>query len=154
MGTVSTTATSTTSSGFVMQAYGKGILDLGMWATLSDLSALGQRLGQPPDTPSPPESQYELYAEAVQAAETEATIVSQVERLVKHSETKGPDMAEGLSMNEYGRCPVHTRARRRLVCRQPPFITLPCLAGELKGTGKYMRRAALFYARNNALAYL
>lgn len=115
--------------------------------------------------------------------------MSQVERLLKHPEPKGyrrvlnkaftafpeagfneglsapqPDIIEGLSMNEYGRFPVRTRIPGAvLYADNPRSITLPHLAGELKGTGKDMRRAALqsrydgaalVYARNNALAYL
>lgn len=136
----------------------------------SNWTEVYQRLNKPRDTPSPPESQYELYVEAVEAAETQATTVSQVERLLKHPEVKAyrrvldkaftafpdadvndglpapqPDIVEGLSMNEYGQFTVSTQIPgAALYADSPRSIALPHLAGEIWGsTGKDKRRADL-----------
>ncbi|KAL1893710.1 hypothetical protein Sste5346_006209 [Sporothrix stenoceras] len=123
---------STSTAASTIQASKDVFLRPGKSKPPSNLEEIRQRLDQPHDTPSPPESRYELYVEAVEAAETEATIVSQVERLLKHPETKGyrlvlnqaflaypedagfneglespqPNIVEGLSLNEYRWFPV------------------------------------------------
>jgi hypothetical protein len=75
-----------------------------------------------------------------------------------------PDMVEGLEMPEFDPFPVHKRLGGAAApYSSPNAITLPHLAGELKGPGKDMNLARLqaaydgahiVYGRNEARSYL
>jgi hypothetical protein len=74
-----------------------------------------------------------------------------------------PDFVEGLEIREYQPFPVDEQVSGAVLFRDDPFsVTLPHIAGEWKGRGKDMDeakmrsaydRAALTYARNQALSY-
>lgn len=168
-----------------------GILDPDMSKPPANLEALRARQARQRESASPPASAYHGYVNKVKGASNEATMVAHANvRLLKQDDSLAyqssynqaftafpknvgfnndmsapqPDFVEGLTMREFFPCPVHLQVPGAVLYKDgAKSITLPHIAGEWKGSGKDMDRAAiqsaydgaaLVYARNQALAYL
>ncbi|KAL1888381.1 hypothetical protein Sste5346_009588 [Sporothrix stenoceras] len=190
-GTTRVTTTSTTSSGFDVQGMKNGILEPEESKPPANLQEIRERMAKPRESASPPASEYECYVDNVKHAGTESTMVFDVGiQLLKRHWGNGyyksmnqaftafpkdvgfnnnlsspqPDFVEGLAMREYMPFPVDQEVPGAVLYKDSRrSITLPHLAGEWKGTGKDMTRAAmqsaydgaaLVYARNQALDVL
>ncbi|KAL8371978.1 hypothetical protein RB595_001680 [Gaeumannomyces hyphopodioides] len=188
-GGLSTTKTlSTTAPGFAIQARKNGILDPLESKPPKNLDNICKRLAGRRATASPPESEYEDYVYAVGVAPNKATIVCEMIPLLKRYpdgyqralnqgftafpggvgfnnglSAPQPDYVEGLESKEYLPLQIDEYVNGAVLYKDSPrSVTLPHLAGEWKGPGRDIRRAALqsgydgaalVYARNQALAY-
>ncbi|KAM4055918.1 hypothetical protein HRG_002844 [Hirsutella rhossiliensis] len=173
----STKTTSTTTSGFAIQAYENGILEPGYSKPPTNLRDIRKRLAQRRGTASPTESVYEDYVDRVQGAGNEATMVFEVGAKLLKGYPKGykrvfnrtftrfpkdagfnnglsaprPDFIEGLEMGEFRPLPVHKHVDGAALYQDDPrSVVLPHLAGEWKGRGKYMDQARLQSAYDGA----
>ncbi|KAJ9155231.1 Heterokaryon incompatibility protein [Pleurostoma richardsiae] len=156
--------TSTTTSGFAIQAYKNGILDPFKSQPPTNLEDIHKRVDQSRETASPPESVYNRYVDKVAHATNEATMVFEDVGFNTGLSTPQPDFVEGLRMEDYRPFPINEHINGAVLYRDDPYsVTLPHLAGEWKGRGKDMDEArlqsaydgaALVYARNQALSYL
>lgn len=173
-----TKTTSTTSSGFAIQAYKNGILDPLSSKPPTNLQDIRERYVQPRRTASPTESVYEDYVNTVGSAPNKATMVFEVGgQLLKKYDDKGyqrvfnqaftgfpkdvgfnkglsapqPDFIEGLRMQEYRPFPVDEEVSGAVLYKDNPrSLTLPHLAGEWKGPGKDMAETKLQSAFDGA----
>ena len=166
----STKTTSTTSSGFAIQAYENGILHPIKSEPPKNLKAIRKRLDQSRETASPPESQYEDYVYGVEVAPNEATMVVEVgKKLLKEYprayskvynqaftgfpkdvgfnnglSAPQPDFVEGLGMPEFQPFPASKQLSGSVLYKDNPFsLVLPHIAGEWKGPGKDMEEARM-----------
>lgn len=173
-----TKTTSTTSSGFAIQARKNGILNPLSSKPPENLEDIRKRYPQPRGTASPTESVYEDYVNTVGGVPNEATMVFEVgAQLLKKYDDKGykrafnqtftgfpkdvgfnnalsvpqPDFVEGLRMEEYRPFPVDEHVSGAVLYKDDPLsLTLPHLAGEWKGPGKDMAEARLQSAYDGA----
>jgi hypothetical protein len=173
-----TKTTSTTSSGFAIQAYNNGILDPLHSKPPTNLEDIQKRYARSRKTVSPSESVHGTYVHRVGSAVNEATMVVEVGgRLLKEYEDRGyqrafnqaftgfskdvgfnndlsapqPDFVEGLEMQEYRPFPVNKHISGAILYKDSPSsLTLPHLAGEWKGRGKDMEEARLQSAYDGA----
>lgn len=128
---IATKATSTTSSGFAIQAYKNGILEPRYSKPTTNLKEIHEQCARSRIAASPIELVYEDYVDRVRGAVNKATMVVEVNRILKEY-PKGykrafsqaftafpkdvgfnnglsalqPDFAEGLEMQEYDPFPV------------------------------------------------
>ncbi len=163
--------TSTTTSGFAIQARQNGMLDPISSKLPTNLEDKRERYARSRDTASPPESAYKRYVNRVAKAPDEATMVFEVGgELLKEYDDEGytrafnqaftgfpkdvglnnglsapqPDFVEGLEMEEYRPFPVDKHVDGAVLYKDNPHsMTLPHLAGEWKGPGKDMGEARL-----------
>ncbi|KAI9779176.1 MAG: hypothetical protein M1839_007711 [Geoglossum umbratile] len=166
-----TKTTSTTLSGFAVQAYENGILDPPCSKPPTNLEDIQKRHAISRETASPTESVHQDYVWTVEAAENESTMVTEVNtRLLKMYQGQGyrkvfnqqftgfpkdvgfnndlsapqPDFVEGLNMLEYKPFPVNKNVSGAVLYKDNiRSLTLPHLAGEWKGRGKNMEKARL-----------
>jgi hypothetical protein len=166
-----TKTTSTTTSGFAIQAYKNGILPPRYSKPPTNLKDFHERHARSRATASPPESVYERYADRVEKAGTEATMVFEVgARMLKEHDDRGygrefdrsfsgfpedvgfnnglsapqPEFVEGLEIGEYRPFPVDEHVGGAILYKDDPYsLTLPHIAGEWKGRGKNMEKATL-----------
>ena len=163
--------TSTTSSGFAIQAYENGILHPFSSKPPENLEDIRKRYAQSRRTASPTESAYKDYVDKVGGASNEATMVFEVGgKLLKEYPMEGyqrtfnqaftgfpkdvglnnglsapqPDFIEGPRMQEFRPFPIHKHINGAVLCKDNPrSVTLSHLAGEWKGPGKDMAEASL-----------
>jgi hypothetical protein len=174
----STKTTSTTSSGFAMRAYENGVLLHVSSKPPTNLKDIHQRYDRSRGTASPTESEYKRYADTVEDAGNEATMVFEVGgKLLKGYDNSGykrafnraftgfpkdvgfnnglsapqPDFVEGLGMEEYDPFPVHKHVDGAVLYKdEPRSVTLSHLAGEWKGPDGNMKEAELQSAYGGA----
>lgn len=175
-GSTKTRTTSTTSSGFDVQARNNGILDPRSSQPPTNLDDLRKRHAESRATASPPESVYNDYADRVERAKNEATIVVETSELLKkypkgYSRTFNqaftnfpknagfndglsapqPDFVEGLEMEEYRPFPVANHIPTAPLYKDDRYsLTLPHVAGEWKGPNGSMKEAELQSAYDGA----
>ncbi|KAI8680557.1 hypothetical protein NCS56_00461400 [Fusarium sp. Ph1] len=173
-----TKTTSTTMSGFVMQARRNGILKPHESKPPVNLGDIRERHTQPRGTASPTESMYEDYIKTVGKNPNKATMVFEVggqlmkrypnedyDRAINRAFTgfpkdagfnKGlsapqPDFVEGLEMEEFRSLPIEDHIDGAILYKDDPYsVTLPHLAGEFKGPGKDLEKARLQSAYDGA----
>lgn len=167
----STKTTSTTSSGFAIQAYKNGMLEPRHSKPPANLKDIRARHTRSRETASPPESRFKRYINNVEAAPNEATMLFKVGAyMLKEYDDDGyhqvfnqpftgfpadvgfnnglsapqPDFVEGLEMQQFRPFPVDEHVQGAVLYKDnPSSLTLPHLAGEWKGRGKDMKRAML-----------
>ncbi|KAK5654446.1 hypothetical protein OQA88_7357 [Cercophora sp. LCS_1] len=170
--------TSTTTSGFADNAYGDHILHLHYSKRPANTDDIRRRHAAPRDTASPPESVYERYADRVEGAGTEATMVFEVGgKLLKEHDERAyrrefnraftnapqdagynnglsapqPDFVEGLEKGEFRPLSVGDHVPGAVLYRDDPLsVTLPHIAGEWKARGKDMEESELQSAYDGA----
>ncbi|KIH92779.1 hypothetical protein SPBR_02779 [Sporothrix brasiliensis 5110] len=172
-----TKSTSTTTSGFALQARKNGILDPRSSKPPQNLEDLRERLARSRETASPPESAYDDYVDQVERAKNEATMVIKTSVRLLKEYPKGydqafnqaftgipkdvgfnnglsapqPDFIEGLEMEGYLPFPVDERICGAVLYKDDPHsLTLPHVAGEWKGPGKDMEEARMQAAYDGA----
>jgi hypothetical protein len=166
-----TKTTSTTLSGFAIQAEKNGILDPLGSKPPTNLENIQKRHARSRETASPTESAHRGYVYMAEAADNEATMVVEVNRrLLKSHEGLGyrtafnqqftgfpkdvgfnnglsapqPDFVEGPDVREYDPFPVDEHISGAVLYKDNRrSLTLPQLAGEWKGPGKNMKEARL-----------
>ncbi|KAI0879537.1 hypothetical protein GGS24DRAFT_437800 [Hypoxylon argillaceum] len=167
-GSLTTKTTSTTMSGFAIQARKNGILDPLHSKPPTNIKAIREQHARSRRTASPPESAYKNYVNNVGKAPNEATIVFEVgAQLLKRYDNKGynqvfnqaftafpknvgfnnglsapqPDFIEGLEMEEYLPFPVDEHVSGAVLYEDNPnSLTLPHLAGEWKKKARLQSR--------------
>jgi hypothetical protein len=177
-GSSTTKTTSTTSSGFADKARNNGILDPHSSKPPTNLESIRKKHAKSRKTASPPESAYGLYANRIETAGNEATIVVEASgRLLKEYDDKGyprafnraftnypkdvgfnnglsapqPDFAEGLEKEEFRPFPVGDYIPGASLYQDDPHsLTLPHVAGEWKGPAGDMREARMQSAYDGA----
>ncbi|KAI0431838.1 hypothetical protein F5Y09DRAFT_330046 [Xylaria sp. FL1042] len=177
-GSTKTKTTSTTSSGFADKARNNGILDPHSSKPPTNLESIRKRHAKSRATASPPESVYEHYANRIETAGNEATIVVEASgKLLKEYNDKGyprafnraftnypkdvgfnnglsapqPDFAEGLEKEEFRPFPVADYIPGASLYQDDPHsLTLPHVAGEWKGPAGDMRDARIQSAYDGA----
>ncbi|KAI0398707.1 hypothetical protein F4802DRAFT_611421 [Xylaria palmicola] len=157
-GSSTTKSTSTSTPGFAIQAYKNGILEPRYSKPPTNLEDLRLRFAQPRETPYPPESMYEDYADRVGGAVNESTMVFEVGgKLLKDnygvSKSAGinnsisapqPDFIEGLEIQQYEPFPIDEFIKGAMLYkRNPSSLSLPHIAGEWKRRENDMERARL-----------
>ncbi|KAF2962856.1 hypothetical protein GQX73_g10717 [Xylaria multiplex] len=173
-----TKTTSTTTSGFALQAHKNGILDPIGSKPPANLEDLREQYAKSRATVSPTESEYKSYARKVARVPNEATMVVETSRhMLKEYDDDAyhqsfsqsftgfpddvgfndglsalqPDFVEGLEMGEYDLFPVDEQVAGAVLYKDNPrSMTLPHLAGEWKGPGKNMEEARLQSAYDGA----
>ncbi|RSL46803.1 hypothetical protein CEP53_010192 [Fusarium sp. AF-6] len=175
----STTKTvSTSMSKFAMQARNNGILDSARSKPPVNEDDIRKRLVRSRATPSPTESMHRHYTRRIANAGNEATVSYQVStRLLKTYPDEAydtainraftgfpkdvgfnnglsapqPDFVEGLDMEEFRPFSTGDLVDGAVLYKDDPnSVTLPHLAGELKGRGKDMEKARLQSAYDGA----
>ncbi|KAI0407485.1 hypothetical protein F4802DRAFT_24291 [Xylaria palmicola] len=167
----STKTTSTTTSGFDIQACKNGILLPPSSKTPTNLKARQKRGAESRGTASPTETEHRSFVNRIGNAGNEATIVFEVgAQLLKTYDDEGytrtfnraftgfpknvgfnnglsapqPDFVEGPRMQDYLPFPVDERVSGAVLYKDDRrSVTLPHLAGEWKGPGKDMEKAIL-----------
>ncbi|KAI3394041.1 hypothetical protein diail_3306 [Diaporthe ilicicola] len=167
----STGTTSTTASGFAIQAYENGILKAWSSKPPSNIRLIHEIHHQPRHSPSPTESEYKRFVRDVNEARNEVTLLNKTSReLLKQYRDEGytnqldcafsgfpkdsgindglsaprPDFVEGLNMQEFYPFPINKQIKGAVLYQDDPrSLTLPQLAGEWRGRGKDMDRAEL-----------
>lgn len=165
----STRTTSTTASGFAIQAYKNGILNPRLSKPPSNIRLIQENNLRNRHSTSPTESEYKQYVRDVEGARNEATLLIRTNgKLLKEYRDEGhskvfnhafsgfpkdvgmnnglsapqPDFVEGLEMQEYYPFPIDERIKGAVLYKDDPCsITLPQLAGEWKGRGRDMDEA-------------
>lgn len=173
-----TKITSTTTSGFAIQAYKNNILDPRHSKPPTNLKDIQERRARSRETASPPESRFRHYANRVEGAGNESTMVVQVSRhILKEYDDEGyhqsfnraftaypkdvgfnnglsapqPDFIEGLEMQEFRPFPVDEHVSGAVLYKDNPnSLTLPHLAGEWKGPDGHIAEATLQSAYDGA----
>ncbi|EPE02347.1 hypothetical protein F503_03932 [Ophiostoma piceae UAMH 11346] len=173
-----TKTTSTTASGFALQAHKNGILDPIGSKPPANLEDLREQHARSRATVSPTESEYKSYARKVARIPNEATMVVETSRhMLKEYDDDAyhqsfnrsftgfpddvgfnnglsapqPDFVEGLEMGEYDPFPVDEQVDGAVLYKDNPrSMTLPHLAAEWKGPGKNMEEARLQSAYDGA----
>ncbi|CAH0022752.1 unnamed protein product [Clonostachys rhizophaga] len=165
-----TKSTSTTTSGFAIQARRNGILDPSHSKPPANLKDIRERHSISRASVSPTESEYTRYARKVARVPNEATMVFEAGgRLLKGYDDDGysrtlnqsftrfpdvgfndglsapqPDFIEGLEMEEYDPFPVDEQVDGAVLFKDnPSSLTLPHIAGEWKGPNGNMGKAML-----------
>ncbi|KAK0629992.1 hypothetical protein B0T17DRAFT_527213 [Bombardia bombarda] len=174
----STKTTSTTTSGFAIRAFKNGVLLHSQSKPPTNLQAYHERYEQSRRTASPTESEHKRYANKVENAGNEATMVVEVSgKLLKECDDEGytrafnraftgfpkdvsfnsglsalqPDFVEGFRMREYDPFPVDEHVDGAVIYKDDPSsVTLPHLAGEWKGPDGNMKEAELQSAYDGA----
>ncbi|KAK0655385.1 hypothetical protein B0T16DRAFT_10295 [Cercophora newfieldiana] len=169
-GSTKTKSTSTTSTGFADKARKNGILPPRSSKPPTNLDEIHRRHAKSRETASPPESAYNDYADRVEGAENEATLVVEVSGELLKKYPKGykrafnkaftnlpkdagfnnglsapqPDFVEGLEKEEYRPFPVDEYLDSAALHSDNPYsVTLPQIAGEWKGPDGSMKEAEL-----------
>ena len=169
--------TSTTASGFAIQAYDNGILDPKYSRPPANLDDIRERGLRSRATPSPTGSEYETYVDDVNEAVNEDTMVVETSGVLLKKYPKGykrafnhpfsnfprdagfnnglsapqPDYVEGLRLREFAPVPVRQNIPGSvLYFDDPGSITLSHLAGEWKARGKDMQSAQMQSAYDGA----
>ncbi|KAI8675495.1 hypothetical protein NCS57_00450800 [Fusarium keratoplasticum] len=173
-----TKTTSTTMSGFAVQARKNGILKQHESKPPVNLGDIRERHTQSRETASPTESMYEDYVRTVGKIPNEATMIFKAgtkllksypnedyDQAINRAFTgfpkdagfnKGlsapqPDFVEGLEVEEFRSLPIEDHIDGAILYKDDPYsVTLPHLAGEFKGPGKDMEKARLQSAYDGA----
>jgi len=177
-GSALTKTTSTTTSGFDIQAYKNGILLPPSSKAPTNLKARQKRGTESRGTASPTETEHRGFVNRIENAGNEATMVFEVgAQLLKTYDDEGytrtfdraftgfpkdvgfnnslsapkPGFVEGTRMQDYFPFPVDERVGGAVLYKDDRrSITLPHLAGEWKGPGKDMEKATLQSGYNGA----
>ena len=173
---ITTKTTSTTMSGFANKARKNGILDPRSSKPPKNLKEIRERHSKTRATASPPESVYNDYADRVEKAKNEATMVVETSELLKKY-PKGydrvfnqaftglprnlgfnnglsapqPDFIEGLENEELRPFSVDDHVPGATLYQDDPHsLTLPQIAGEWKGPNGNMNEARMQSAYDGA----
>lgn len=181
---------STTDSNFSLLAYANGILNPVHSKPPGNLRELKERLDKSRDSHAPSKSRFRTFARKVREAPNEATIFGHTFTLLKNDDIDGydsvinqafsefpknvglndglsaaqPDIVQGLRLEEFDPFPIREELGGAAVpTPELDPLTLPHLAGEIKGSGKNMIHAEtdaaydgafMVYGRNRARSYL
>jgi hypothetical protein len=156
---------STTKSGFKSLALCNGILNENFSKPPTNLKERQSRIDRERESASPTEAEYAYFASCVKGAANEATIMMDVNTLLKRHNRPGyqtqcnaafsnfpkdvgfnnglsaaqPDLVEGLNASEFDRFPVFAKLSGAATLygngSDGAATTLPHIAGELKGPG-------------------
>ncbi|KAI1276244.1 hypothetical protein F5Y07DRAFT_137939 [Xylaria sp. FL0933] len=186
-----TKTTSTTSSGFAVQARENGILLPLECERPTNADEILERHARSRATPPPTEPEFRRFVKKAEKAGNESTIVVESSGFFLKDYDDGdydrsfnrqftsfpkdvgfnnslsapqPDFIEGLDRNGFRPFPVERFIKGAVLYKDGSYsITLPHLAGEMKGPGKNLIQArlqssydgaALVFVRNQALSYL
>ncbi|KAH8909326.1 hypothetical protein BR93DRAFT_868494, partial [Coniochaeta sp. PMI_546] len=166
-----TKTTSTTSSGFAIQAYKNGILQTVSSKPPAHIADILEQHTRSRTSAAPTEPEYKSYANRVARARNEATMIVEVSgKLLKEYDDESysrvfnqaftgfprdvgfnnglsapqPDFVEGLEMQEHDPFPIHKYLSGAVLYKDDPLsLTLPHLAGEWKGPDGKMEEATL-----------